>query len=378
MNAVAVIPAYNPELPDFLKTPGLFASASGLTAGISSGQPPTIAFNGKAFKLRDADGSELFVQQMHLDVVVVGNNAHVSKTYYEGKYDPSNSGPPDCWSDNGVAPSSQCGTPFAPACATCPNNAFGSKINEATGAGVKACGDAKKLAVVLAAPVQCVSGGLQQKVEPYQEVYLLKLPAMSMRPWKDFATGIERKGWPVKAGLVIRLEFDPETSYPKVMFKPAGMPTAETFALYSKYIDGDLAREAVGADDVPLQGQPMVTVVMPQAPLPLAAPQAPAYTPLPIAAPAAAPASMTAPIPQATPAPAPTAARGPRRGRAAQAAPVAQPAPLAVAMPQMQVQQPVPVPFPVAAATNGAAIQTPGMTDPGIDARLTELFGAPN
>lgn len=376
MNALTVVPTYNAQLPAFLRSPDLFGSASGLTGGITGGQPPTISIKGSKWALLEANGETLYVQQMHLDVIVVGGNRHVSKTFYAGPYDPNNSGPPDCWSDNGQAPSSQASAPQSASCALCPKAAFGSKISEATGAGVKACGDSKKLAVVLAAATQCVVNGAMQVVQPFQEVYLLRLPAMSMRPWKEFAEGVEKHGVPVKAGIVIRLAFDPTVSYPKIAFTAASMTTEEQYNGFKQHVDSDAAKQVAGANDAPLSagGQ------QPQQSAPASVPPAPATTPSTIAASAPALASTTFPTLPATTAAAATAEAPARRRRqaTASAAPPAaqaqtvQPQP---ASPAPLFAQPVHPPQPMALGNpqNGAIVQ-PAASSAALDATLDQLF----
>lgn len=382
-NQVTTIPQYHDKLPTFLRLPDLFgASQDALVGGISSGQPPSIGIAGSKWQLLEADGEKLFVQQMYLDVVVVGANEHVSKTYYTTDYDPNNPGRPDCFSDNGVAPSSQSSAPQSPTCATCKWNAFGSKIS-ATGASTKACGDSKKLAVVLAATTPCTVGGALEQVEPFQQTYLLRVPAMSMRPWKEYAADIVKRRWPLTGGVVVRMGFDPEVNYPKIIF--ASLALIDSQATFDKFKDkmfvagaaafaSDETKELVGATDVPFNSGGST----PSTPTPDVLGSAPPA--------AASPATQTSPSSPQPSAPssqatatqpaggAPTASpseTGRRRGR-----PPANPAPVQ----QAAAQQ---APADVFAATprntstpqQNGAIQTPAVSSPDLDALLDSVMG---
>lgn len=119
--------------------------------GISSGAWPRISIKGSRFRLQDPQGQEIVVPDYFLDVVIVAVNTHgLSKIFYGGAYDPAGDGTaPDCYSDNGVAPSIRATKPQCGTCAACPHNVWGSKITP-SGAQVKACADIKKVAVLLA------------------------------------------------------------------------------------------------------------------------------------------------------------------------------------------------------------------------------------
>ena len=83
---------YNPQLPAFLRVESLFADTDKAIAGIGGGMPAYISIRGAKWHLVGADGEEAQVNQLHLDVIVLGGNEHVSKSYYSGAYDPAQGG----------------------------------------------------------------------------------------------------------------------------------------------------------------------------------------------------------------------------------------------------------------------------------------------
>ena len=85
-----------------------------------------------------------------LDVVIVGANPKLSKSWYKYEWSPErDTNLPDCYSFDGTKPSEYSNDPQNDICATCPQNAWGSKISP-TGGKIKACSDQKRLAVTLA------------------------------------------------------------------------------------------------------------------------------------------------------------------------------------------------------------------------------------
>ena len=105
------------------------------------------------------DGS--VIPSPYLDIVILRASSHSSKAWYEGAYQEGNSGPPDCWSTNGVVPDQASPKRQAKQCASCPHNLWGSKINRDTGQATrgKACMDMKRLAVVPALDIENKSMG---------------------------------------------------------------------------------------------------------------------------------------------------------------------------------------------------------------------------
>jgi hypothetical protein len=248
---VNAIVQYHPQLPAFLQDPRLFEDTDKSIAGIGGGQPPLISIRGSKWHLLDANGEESQVQQFHLDVIVLAGNEHVSKSYYPGAYDPNAAAtPPTCFSDNGTAPSVQAMTPQSPLCANCPHNAWGSKVTP-TGSQVKACSDSKKLAVVLATDTPIVVNGAASVAKAFAQVYLLRVPAASMRNWRDYAKDIRNRGVPI-IGVVSRMSFDAEASYPALLFAATGFVASEAqFKQVCGLRDQPATLEAIGANDRP-------------------------------------------------------------------------------------------------------------------------------
>jgi len=173
------------------------------TAGASY-EPPTYGpiityVNSQTGEVLPAQGSP---QGVYLDVVLVDVNEKMSKVYYASAYSPGQAifTPPDCWSDNGVAPSVSASKPQNDNCATCQWNVWGSKTNP-LGNKVKACDDVKKLAFV----VPMLNNDM---------VFLLRLKGSSHRNWGGYVEKVMRHTLGARpmdpTDVITRIYFQPE------------------------------------------------------------------------------------------------------------------------------------------------------------------------
>ena len=370
----ALVPQYHAQLPAFLRDPALFQATDDAIAGIGGGMPPYISIRGAKFHLVGADGEEAQVNQLTIDVIVLSGNEHVSKSYYAGAYDPAAGGgvAPTCFSDNGLAPSALAASPQHPTCAGCEKGAWGSKVTP-TGSQVKACTDSKKLAVVLASDTPIIINGAASVAKAYEQVWLLRVPAASMRGWRDYAKEIRGRGVPI-IGVVSRLAFDSKASYPALLFSAVSfVPSEDVFKKLVEKRDQPTTAEAIGMNDLPLQS---ATAALPQtAPSHLRLVQEPAVVAAPAQIPTVFTPAQTIPqqqiipvAPSAAPVEATSTAR--RRGRppaqsAAAPTPSAPPATPAPAAPL----------FAAPPAGNGSVIQQPQASDASLDALLARALG---
>ena len=176
---------------------------------------PYIKLKAQAITLVDATGAEMPIQTygaiflnnpqspvgIYLDAVCVDANEHMSKAYYPEAYDENAQSymPPSCWSDNGIGPSIGAIAPQALVCQGCPNNKWGSKINN-LGNEVKACDDIKKLAWFVP------SIGLNL-------VFLMRLKGSSHKHWRSYVETISKQRMGDRqldpTDLITRIYFEP-------------------------------------------------------------------------------------------------------------------------------------------------------------------------
>lgn len=305
--------------------------AQSVMAGLGGGPSfPKISIKGSRFRIKEGS-TETVLNTLELEVVIVGANPRLSKTWYATKWDP-NAEPvaPDCYSLDGVSPAVDAENPQNDLCASCPKNAWGSEVTE-KGQQLKACSDHKRLAVVAAD-------------DPSGPIYLLEVTPAALKGLNQYQRELTMRGIPAEV-VKTKVTFDTDASFPKLQFAFGGFLEAETQSV----VDG-------------LFGSPEVAEVTGEATAGAPAP-VPAPAPKPQVAPK--PVAVVAPPPPApAPAPAPVAEAAPRRGFGASkpAAPVAD-APVAAPAPAPRVVRaraaapaPAPVAAPAAAPTAPAAV----------------------
>lgn len=367
----------DPNLPAFLRNDKFLAINQRLGAGLSAGAPPRISFRASRFRLISGDGEETMVTEnggTTLTVLILDANPQVSKFYYDKPYNPASTDEdagPACFSEMGDAPSARSPRPQSRSCASCPHNAWGSKVTPG-GAKVKACGDYKKIAVI---PVNNLEG----------DAYVLGIPGASLKSWSALVKSTSGRGVPVTA-LVVQLGFDTAASHPKLTFTPVAMINEAQYAQVADLLGTDELSELVGMGDAPHAGpfaleQPAMSGVgYHQA-------QGSAGAPPPVmagpvgTAPIAPPPGFHMPAhTQAAVAQAAHVAPAPQPVQPASAAPVEAPKKRrtrAAAAPQEAAQVPVQAapPPPVVASQGVGSVATVAPTSPAMDSLLDQIMG---
>lgn len=280
-----------------------------LTGGLSSGADfPRISIKGSRFRIKEGD-TETVLDSTALDVVIVGANPRLSKTWYAKQWDKdAEPSAPDCYSLDGISPDPQAEDPQNDLCASCPHNAWGSKVTP-TGQQVKACADNKRLAVVAA---DDASG----------PVYLLSVTPAALKGLNQYQKELSVRGIPPEI-VKTRVSFDTDASFPKLKFTFGGFLDADV----QEVVDGLFGSEQVKE----ITGENSRT--------PVAVPQiAKAPAPAPVAPKPAVKAA--APVEEPAPAPAPAQAAAPKRGFGASKPAAA--APAAAAKPAAKAAAPAP------------------------------------
>ena len=176
---------------------------------------------------------------------------------------------------DGVSPDPQSTQPQNDLCASCPQNAWGSKVTP-QGQQIKACADKKRLAVVSAD-------------DPTGPVYLLEVTPAALKGLNQYQKELAHRG--IAPEIVrTRVSFDTDASFPKLKFGFGGFNDAEgqeaVDPLFGsaqvKEITGETLRQPVAVPQIaaaapaPVAPKPAVKVAEPQpAPTPAEPPAAP-------------------------------------------------------------------------------------------------------
>lgn len=188
--------------------------AQSLAGGIGSGESTArISIKGSRFRIVEG-GTETVLDSTNLDVIVVGANPRLSKTWYARVWTPeSEPSSPDCFSLDGVSPDTQATEPQNDLCASCPQNAWGSKVTP-QGKQIKACSDQKRLAVVAAD-------------DPTGPIYLLQVTPAALQGLGKYQKELSLRGIPAEI-VRTRISFDTDASFPKLKFDFGGFLPADT------------------------------------------------------------------------------------------------------------------------------------------------------
>lgn len=183
-----------------------------LAAGVQAGFG-IIGYKGKVWSLRHRGEEQQIMRPdgdgpaNSIEVVILKAAPYISKIWYEKGYVEGSTAPPDCFSPNGTVPDPSSTKKQHNVCASCPQNAWGSKLTEAGKKG-KACGDSKRMAVV---PM----GDIPNEV--YGGPMLLRVPAASLQDLASFGNKMQNLGYPYYA-IATRISFDHNEAYPKFVF----------------------------------------------------------------------------------------------------------------------------------------------------------------
>ena len=201
------ITLFNQDLPDYLKEVELDDVTKALTGG---GGGKRISFRGGKFRMV-VNGEEIITSNSDaISVVIVNAAKDVARQFYGTAYNPkADATPPDCFSNDGVAPDKGVAEPQHGNCAECPQYIKGSGQGDS-----RACRHFRRLAVVLADDI----GG---------DVYQVQLAAKSIfgkgdlktMPFEQFAKYVGSQGYNLNT-LVTEMRFDPDSDTAKLFFRP--------------------------------------------------------------------------------------------------------------------------------------------------------------
>jgi len=202
-------------IPDYLKalidSGDVQDDASNLVGSVSS--VPRISLKGQKFRLIvDGEEKEIIKDSMH--VVILGSQPDMprlmAKTYYEGDYNPNDSGPPDCSSSDGISPDDWIVSPVSEKCHNCPKNKWGSAISKLSGKKAKACRDSKRLFIVK--PTEITDG----------TIYTVNVTVSSLKALSEYGKFLSEHKLPMSA-VITTLTLADDSDFPRLEFKMAGI-----------------------------------------------------------------------------------------------------------------------------------------------------------
>lgn len=206
--------------------------AASISSGLSQGESfPRVSIKGSRFRIVEGK-TETVLEQTKLNVVIVGANPRLSKTFYAKQWDPNDEATgPDCFSLDGIGPDTSVQNPENDLCASCPKNAWGSKI-AASGQQVKACSDQKRLAIVAAE-------------DPDGPTYLLQVTPAALKGLNQYQKELSVRGIPPEV-VKTTLSFDTDASFPKLKFSFGGFLEAHEQSVVDALFGSEGVKEITG------------------------------------------------------------------------------------------------------------------------------------
>lgn len=212
-----------------------------IKGNLGSQQPPMISRDGNVFTLRDAAGNER--PSVHtLDIVMIDGNANKSRIYRENRdYNKNDPTPPDCFSDNGEAPSMMALKPQSDSCHTCPWAKRGSATSKVDGKPISACADNQKLAVIVAG-------------DPARMVFQLLITPGNLSGFRAYMKTLEGHKYEPEE-VVTRLSFVPK-SMGVLQFEPVSEVDEDTKVFIANVAGTQQIKYVTGEDDQPIGSLP--------------------------------------------------------------------------------------------------------------------------
>ena len=220
------------QVPDYIKS----AELDDLTKALGgAGGVRRISLRGKKFRMV-VNGEEITKSNSdRLNIVVVNGTKYVSRKYYAGAYQPGESLPPDCWSNDGQVPDASIEAPQHSNCQECPMNIKGSGQGDS-----RACRFEKRLAVVLA---DDISGSIYQLALPSKS-YFGRSDDNKAMPFEQYAKYIAHQGYNINQ-IVTEMRMDDDSDTAKVTFRPLSFLTKEQWEASKRQGNSPEAKSAV-------------------------------------------------------------------------------------------------------------------------------------
>jgi|TARA_R110000782_G_scaffold6579_1_gene22613 hypothetical protein len=219
----------NPSLQTDLDEDTIAVATSG------SDSTKRISIRGGSFH-KVVDGKEVSTVEDDYMKVIIVKMAHVaSRTYYEGAYEEGKPVAPACWSTDSKVPDTEVSTPQAKLCDMCEFSIRGS----GTGGMGAACKLSWRVAVVLP---DNPSGDVMQMILPATSVFGKE--NSGKWPFRPYVQMLANNS--VSAGNVVtKMQFDLESSIPKLYFSPAAAVNAKDVEILKKQAKSSTAEEAI-------------------------------------------------------------------------------------------------------------------------------------
>lgn len=247
------------SIPAYARGVALNGNKTALTEAASGGvggkaEFPHLSIKQGRWRLIDVEGTEAVLDSFKIAFAIVSINSSVSKAWYERKYQPGDEpSAPDCYSNNGIVPLPDSDRIQSQQCATCDKNVWGSDVNPNNGNKLKACKDAKHIALMFLNPENLSAEA--------PEIYAQRLSAMSMINFSNFAKDVASQGGALDY-IVVQAEFDTEADFPLIKYSVLRNMTEEEWTVVDRTRNEERATRASNNDQkvIPIMAERVMHV----------------------------------------------------------------------------------------------------------------------
>lgn len=217
-------------------------------------------FNGVRIRATDGrfsliEGGEIHnldgLSSIELEIQVLNINPNTVKAFYSKGYKEGSIGrdaAPDCSSYDGVFPDNNSKNPQSTTCSQCPQNQWGSAVNDVTGKDAKACSDGKRLAAWL-----IINGKVNSDTLTY-----MTLPYTSSKAFESYLGQLSVAGVAV-IEVATKMKFDGKT----VVFEASRFLSESEVNEALGYYESSEVAEIVGTIHKVIDGNAEVPVALP-------------------------------------------------------------------------------------------------------------------
>jgi hypothetical protein len=218
----------NKQLPAHLQGVNVPSATDEFAGGVQSGFA-VLSIKGRVWRAKIKGEEHAYVDDNDdaipsLELVLVRSNPNPSKIFYDKRYEDGDEGKPTCFSPDGIKPDAEVTNPIHHECATCPNNAWGSRITE-SGKKSRACSDNRRMVVTLASELEKLADN--PDYEPVE--MLLRVPPASLNPLKEYVLEQLKPKGVEPFMLVTRVGFDNSVEFPRLTFRPSRFLTEDEY-----------------------------------------------------------------------------------------------------------------------------------------------------
>ena len=235
--STSVIPFAGNKLPAYLQN--VKADLASYQANVGGGFGVLSIKGGRFALIKDGVRNILFnpdnpeAPASHLELVFLKANPRLSKIFYLKGYVEGSTEKPDCSSANGVNPDPGVPAPHFEACATCPNNFWGT----GNGGKGKACQDNRRIAVA----------ALTNLDEPL----LLRVPPASLKALASYAKWLADRNVPAMNTVVTQVGFDLAEATPHLVFKAVSFLNDDTYTEAVAVAESETVGQIIGTLNIP-------------------------------------------------------------------------------------------------------------------------------